>query len=53
MPTYIYKAVAKNGDIVKNKVEEGNKLTLYRKLKANGFAPISINQTINRKIQTK
>ena len=52
MPTYIYKAVAKNGDIVKNKVEEGNKLTLYRKLKANGFAPISINQTINRKIQT-
>ncbi len=52
MPTYIYKAVDRQGKIVRNRVEEGNKLTLIRKLKANGLAPISINQTIARKIQT-
>ncbi len=55
MPTYVYKAVNKSGDIVKNRVEdEGNKLTLYRKLKENGLAPISITQTYTRKnIQKK
>ena len=52
MPTYIYKAVNRKGQIVRNRVEEGNKVTLIRKLKANGLAPISINQTIARKIQT-
>ena len=51
MPTYIYKAVNKNGLIVRNRVEEGSKIALIRKLKANGLAPISINQTIARKIQ--
>ena len=51
MPTYIYKAVNKNGLIVRNRVEEGSKLALIRKLKANGLAPITINQTIARKIQ--
>lgn len=53
MPTYIYKAVDRHGRIVRNKVEEGNKLALIRKLKANGLAPISINQTIARKFQTQ
>ena len=51
MPTYVYKAVDKNGLIVRNRVEEGSKLVLIRKLKANGLAPISINQTIARKTQ--
>lgn len=51
MPTYIYKAVNKKGMIVRNRVEEGSKIALIRKLKANGLAPISINQTIARKIQ--
>ena len=51
MPTYIYKAVDKHGKIVRNRVEEGNKLTLIRKLKANGLAPISVTQTISKKIQ--
>ena len=49
MPTYIYKAVNKNGLIVRNRVEEGSRIALIRKLKANGLAPISINQTIARK----
>lgn len=51
MPTYIYKAVNSDGRIVRNRVEEGNKITLMRKLKANGLAPISITQTIARRIQ--
>ena len=51
MPTYIYKAVDKHGKIVRNKVEEGNKLTLIRKLKANELAPITIRQTIARRFQ--
>jgi len=44
MPTYIYRAVDKTGTIVKNKVEEGNRLTLLRKLKSNGLYPIAIVQ---------
>jgi len=51
MPTYIYKAVNRKGMIVRNRVEEGSKLTLIRKLKANGLSPISINQTIARSFQ--
>ena len=51
MPTYVYKAVNKKGMIVRNRVEEGSRLVLMRKLKANGLSPISINQTIARKIQ--
>ncbi len=53
MPTYIYKAVNKRGKIIRNKVEEGSKIALVRKLKANGLSPISINQTVSRKVQTK
>ena len=51
MPTYIYRAVNSDGRIVRNRVEEGNKLSLIRKLKANGLAPISVTQTVARKIQ--
>lgn len=49
MPTYVYRAVTKKGRIVTNRVEEGNKTILMRKLKSNGLAPISIRQTIARK----
>ena len=48
MPTYSYKAVNKKGRIVRNVVEEGNRVLLIRKLKNNGLYPISINQKINR-----
>ena len=51
MPTYNYKAIDKRGTIVRNKVEEGNKLTLIRKLKSNGLHPISISQTVASKKQ--
>ena len=51
MPTYIYRAINKNGTIVKNIVEEGNKISLIKKLKSNGLHPISITQTVTRKTQ--
>ena len=35
MPTYVYKAVTKNGTIVKNKVEEKDRRTPIQKLKKN------------------
>ena len=43
MPAYRYKAVNKEGLIVKNSVEAVNKLSLSKKLKMNGLAPISIS----------
>lgn len=49
MPTYDYKAVTKTGQIVHNKVEEGSRLLLIKKLKANDLTPISVNQRIARK----
>ena len=52
MPTYIYKAVNSDGRFVRNRVEEGNKISLMRKLKANGLSPISITQTIARRNKT-
>ena len=49
MPLYYYKAVSKNGKIVKNKVEDVSRLTLMRKLKRNGFIPVTVMQTAKRK----
>jgi type II secretory pathway component PulF len=44
MATFNYKAITDDGRIVSNKVEEGNRLTLIKKLKSNGLHPISIVQ---------
>ena len=52
MPTFVYKAVDKNGQIVKNKVEEEDKLSLIKKLKENGFVPIAINQSLIKNLKT-
>ena len=52
MPTYRYKAVNKRGVVVRNVVEEGNKMALMRKLKNNGLYPISISQVVSRKHTT-
>ena len=35
MPTFVYRAVTQNGDIVKNRVEDINRKNLIRKLKKN------------------
>ena len=45
MPIYVYRAVAKNGMVVKNRVEEQSKQTLLKKLKENGLIPIDVIQT--------
>jgi len=44
MAVFRYKAVTKDGQIVKNKVEESNKLSLLKKLKRNDLLPIEIIQ---------
>lgn len=44
MPEYVYRAVNKNGIIVKNKVEESSKQALIKKLKGNELMPIQIVQ---------
>lgn len=52
MPQYYYKAMTKNGTIVKNKVEDVNRVVLMRKLKSNGLTPILVMQT-SRKRRSK
>lgn len=44
MPLYIYKAVDKNGQVIRNRVEEINRFVLLKKLKRNGFMPIKVTQ---------
>ena len=44
MPLYIYKAVDKNGLVVRNRIEEINKFILLKKLKKNGYMPIKVTQ---------
>lgn len=44
MPEYVYKAVTKQGQIVKNKVEEASKYNLIKKLKSNELLPIEVVQ---------
>ena len=44
MPLYIYKAVNREGQLIKNKVEEINRFILLKKLKKNGYMPIDVTQ---------
>jgi len=44
MPTFDYKAATKDGNIVRNKVEDINRKNLIRKLKNNDLMPINIVQ---------
>lgn len=44
MGTFNYRALTEDGRIVSNKVEEGTRLALIKKLKENGLYPISIVQ---------
>ena len=49
----MYKAINDKGVIVRNRVEEGSKLLLVKKLKSNGLFPIAITQTVARKTTVK
>ena len=44
MPEYVYRAITKEGVIVKNRVESGNKQTLVKRLKEGNLTPIDIVQ---------
>ena len=49
MATFFYKALTEDGRVVSNRVEEGSRLLLIRKLKENGLYPISITQRATRR----
>ncbi|MCI9178031.1 MAG: type II secretion system F family protein [Clostridia bacterium] len=44
MPEYVYRAVTKQGQIVRNKVEESSKSNLVKRLKNNDLLPIEVVQ---------
>ena len=44
MPIYTYKAMTKDGLIVRNKVEAQTKQSLAKLLKNNGLIPISVEK---------
>lgn len=46
MPTFIYKAITPQGQIVKAKMDDASKISCVRKLKRNGLTPVSVTQTI-------
>lgn len=52
MPIYIYRAVTKNGQLVRNRVEEINRFVLLKKLKNNQLLPISVVQINARGYKT-
>lgn len=53
MPTYMYKAITKQGQIVKNKITDSSRANCIRKLKRNDLEPISIVPTIRLKREAK
>ena len=55
MPLYSYRALTKTGQEVKNKVEDVSRYNLIKKIKNNGFIPISVVQinTKNRSARGK
>lgn len=53
MPVFMYKAVTKNGVVVKNKVDDVGKFSLVQKLKKNDLTPIDIIQIKQRTVKKK
>ena len=45
MPTYIYKAITPQGQVVRNRMNDASKISCIKKLKRNGLIPISVTQT--------
>lgn len=44
MPVYVYRAMTKDGHIVRNKIEDTSKRAIIGKIKRNGLMPISVVQ---------
>lgn len=46
MPTFVYKAITPQGQIIKSRMDDASKLSCVKRLKRNGLTPVSISQTI-------
>ena len=46
MPTFIYKAITPQGQVVRARIDDASRYSCVRKLKRNGLIPISVTQTI-------
>ena len=55
MPEYVYRAITREGVIVKNRVESGNKQSLVKRLKEGNLTPIDVVQVGygRKKVNTK
>ena len=55
MPTYMYRAMTKQGQIVRNRVEANSRQSLIKTLKTNDLLPIAIEQLAyrNKRAQQK
>lgn len=53
MPTYMYKAMTKQGQIVRNKITDSNKINCIKRLKRNDLIPISVSKTLRLKEEKK
>ena len=55
MPEYVYRAITREGVIVKNRVESGNKQSLIKRLKEGNLTPIDVVQVGygRKKVNTK
>ena len=48
MGIYVYKAIDRSGNVIRNRVEEANRFVLLKKLKDNRYLPISVTQINTR-----
>ncbi len=53
MPTYMYKAMTRQGQIVKNKITDANKIDCVRRLKKNDLVPISVVPSLRKAKKVK
>ena len=55
MPTYVYKAMTQNGQIVRNRITDANKVTCIQRIRRNDMIPISVVKSLRRekKVKTK
>lgn len=53
MPTFVYKALTPQKQVVKGKIEDANKVGCIKKLKRNGLEPISLSLAVSVNKGTK
>lgn len=50
MPTFLYKAITPQGQVVRSRIDDASKISCIKRLKRNGLIPVSVRQivTVNR-----